>query len=362
MKKVLILFSVDSLRRGGKERQLMLLFTNLSSNKYCKQIAVQDFNGNTYLIEYEIDAKQIFVFNGLRDFYKLVKEIKPDIVFSWDTKSSLFSLMLRPIGRYKFINGSIRHGIRLYRFSHYLRSFIAWLSPVVVANSEAGLTVNNMHKGRTRFVMFNGIENDFIKRRSNLDKTEHIRQYFPNYLPGKSLVFISIANLVPYKDYLTVLKALNHYRDEVDFFYFIIGDGPKRMELTKEILKHNLSERVYMVGSTEDVQTFLQISDIMIHSSRGEGISNAILEGMYAGLPIIATNVGGVPETVYPGSSMLFPYKDDKALLDCLLKAPETFTSFNPESEEYKKHLNKFSVETMLNRFEEILSMVTKSE
>jgi glycosyltransferase involved in cell wall biosynthesis len=52
----------------------------------------------------------------------------------------------------------------------------------------------------------------------------------------------------------------------------------------------------------------------MIHSSRGEGISNAILEGMYAGLPIIATNVGGVPETVFSESSLMFPYKDDKAL------------------------------------------------
>ena len=62
-----------------------------------------------------------------------------------------------------------------------------------------------------------------------------------------------------------------------------------------------------MTGKIENVREYLFISDIMIHSSRGEGISNAILEGMYAGLPVIATNVGGIPETVFSGSSMLFP-------------------------------------------------------
>ena len=71
----------------------------------------------------------------------------------------------------------------------------------------------------------------------------------------------------------------------------------------------------------------------MIHSSRGEGISNAILEGMYAGLPVIAPNVGGIPETVFPGSSMLFPYKDHKALYQCLLKSQELKASFDPESQ-----------------------------
>ena len=100
----------------------------------------------------------------------------------------------------------------------------------------------------------------------------------------------------------------------------------------------------------------------MIHSSRGEGISNAILEGMFASLPVIATKVGGLPETVFPMSSMLFPYKDDKTLLKCLLKAPGLFAGFDLNSKEYNKHLAKFSVEHMVERFENIIMQVVNNK
>ena len=54
------------------------------------------------------------------------------------------------------------------------------------------------------------------------------------------------------------------------------------------------------------------------------------------------------------------PYKDDKALFDCILKAPEVFKDFDRDSDLYKKHLDKFSVKSMVSRFEEIISDVAE--
>ena len=154
-------------------------------------------------------------------------------------------------------------------------------------------------------------------------------------------------------------KALQKLKETQSFYYLVAGDGPLRPEIENHIVSCGLKENVILTGRTENVSQYLFASDIMIHSSRGEGISNAILEAMYAGLPVIASDVGGVPETVYPGSSMLFPYRDAEALYSCLLKSYELKTSFDPHSDDYKKHLEKFSVESMVNKFENIIDSVT---
>jgi glycosyltransferase involved in cell wall biosynthesis len=211
-------------------------------------------------------------------------------------------------------------------------------------------------------VLHNGIENKFFNS-FNKSEIESIRaKIIPFYSKKTGTIYISVANFVPYKDFFTVLEALRLLMNKKKFYYIIIGDGPMRGRIEKTIKDFGLGSKVSIVGISENVRDYLFISDIMIHSSRGEGISNSILEGMYAGLPVIATNVGGIPETVYHGSSMLFPYKDDKALLECLLKADEVFASFNKDSKEYKKHLAKFSVNTMVKKLEEIISIVMQNQ
>jgi glycosyltransferase involved in cell wall biosynthesis len=228
----------------------------------------------------------------------------------------------------------------------------------VVANSSAGLMANNINPGKNHFVLNNGIESKFENNLPQGEKEERKKRIIPGYKSIPGIIFISIANLVPYKDYFTVLTALKSIKEEYNFYYFIIGDGSLKNKIETRINKFGLSKNVILTGKIFNVEDYIKISDIMIHSSRGEGISNAILESMYAGLPIIASKVGGIPETVFPKSSMLFPYKDYKVLYNCLSKVPQAFNNFNPQSSEYKDHLGKFSVNTMVNKFEEIVSSI----
>jgi glycosyltransferase involved in cell wall biosynthesis len=364
MKSKVIVFTTDTIQRGGKERQLFLLAKYLLNKGYVVRIISFKISPDNYLKEYNIPEDHIFVLNaGYRylnyvKYSKTIQALHPDIVFSWDLQTSLFNLFLNRKGKYKIINGSIQHGIKLFRFSHLLRSFICQLSPFIVANSFAGLKVNNLKPGTRRFILYNGIEAKFL---NNYSKTEikNLRdKIIPGYYNNPGFIYVSVANFVPYKDYYTVLKALAKLKNDSIFYFLILGDGPMKSEIDKTINSYSLEERVLLIGKTENVMEYLFASDIMIHSSRGEGISNAILEGMYAGLPVIATNVGGIPETVFPESSLLFPYKDDQALYQCLLKSQELKSSFNPESDEYRTHLKKFSVENMVSRFEEIIQTV----
>lgn len=361
-----ILFTIDTVQRGGKERQLFILTQSLLDKGERVDIITKDFSEENYLAEYRLNTVIPNIYKGktlakkYHNFKQIVYYVKPDILISWDFQSSLFALLLYRKYNFKFVNASIQHGIRLLRLSHILRSIICFLSPCVIANSFAGLRANNLKPGKRRFVLYNGIEPKF---RNNLTETdiEALRmRLIPGYNENPGFVYVSVANFVPYKDYFTVLKALAKLKSSFVFYYLILGDGSMRGEIEKAINDFGLEEQVFLIGSTENVRDYLFSSDIMIHSSRGEGISNAILEGMYAGLPVIATNVGGIPETVFPGSSMLFPYKDEDALYQCLLKSHELKTSFNPESEEYQDQLRKFSVDTMVRRFEEIIEEVMK--
>jgi glycosyltransferase involved in cell wall biosynthesis len=358
------IFSTDSIKRGGKERQLFILACRLQQLDYDVHILSLGDASNNYISEYNISRDKIHIiaklskierFNIFKDY---LKKIKPDVVFSWDMQTSFFSLLLYKKLNFKFINGSIQHGIRLFKVSQLLRSLICWFSPYIIANSLAGLKANNTKQGKKRFVLYNGIENKFFNilntEENEIEKHKFITGY--KNLPGP--VFVSVANFVPYKDYSTVLKSLYELKKAVPFYYIILGDGPMRKEIINELEVLKLSDNVIIKGKVNNVQDYLKISDYMIHSSRGEGVSNAILEGMFTGLPIIATNVGGIPETVWPGSSALFEYKNDKQLLDILLNLDKHFGHFDKNDPDYQAHLKKFSVDTMIKNFEEIIEKV----
>ena len=359
--KTKILFSSNSLKRGGKERQLTLLFSSLNSDKFEKHILCKNLTPNNYLEEYSVNQNQISVTWKLRGFYRILKSFNPDIVWGWDMISVFYLLILSPFFSYKIVNGSIRHGIRGKKLTHYLRSFIAWISPWVVANSEAGLYVNNMKKSKKRLVLYNGIETH-IEKLDKEEKKQKLIEYFKDYNSEDELVFISIANLVPYKDYNTVLSAMYELKDIVKFRYFILGDGPLRKKTEDIIATFGLRERVYLAGRVNNVNKYLELSDIMIHSSRGEGVSNAILEGMFAGLPIIAARVGGIPETVYSKGSLLFPYADKNVLKKHLLSAKSFLNEFDPKEKEYLHHLQKFTKESMLENFEKVIKQIVDNE
>jgi sugar transferase (PEP-CTERM/EpsH1 system associated) len=99
----------------------------------------------------------------------------------------------------------------------------------------------------------------------------------------------------------------------------IAGDGPCRGELEATIAELRLGDSVRMLGERDDIPLVLQALDVFVLSSIGEGISNAILEAMATGLPVIATRVGGNGELVRDGITgcLIEPRRQD-ALAEAL--------------------------------------------
>ena len=105
----------------------------------------------------------------------------------------------------------------------------------------------------------------------------------------------------------------------------VAGDGQTREELETLINNLQLSARVHMLGNRTDTPQLLAASDVFVLPSKSEGFSIALLEACAAGLPSIATDVGGNREIVENGvNGILFTSEEESELKDALVKMSNT--------------------------------------
>jgi glycosyltransferase involved in cell wall biosynthesis len=125
---------------------------------------------------------------------------------------------------------------------------------------------------------------------------------------------IAVGRLKAPKDFLTLIRAFAAL-PEGSFEALIVGDGPDRGAVEDEIRRLRLEERVRLVGERSDVPALLADSDLFVLSSRSEGLPVSVLEAMAAGLPVVASRVGGLAELVVDGETgILVPPGDIPAL------------------------------------------------
>ena len=129
---------------------------------------------------------------------------------------------------------------------------------------------------------------------------------------------IAVGRLRPPKDFGTLLRALASLPAD-GFDAAIVGDGPERPALERELGELGLRERVSLEGERRDVPSLLAGSDVFVLSSHSEGLPVSVLEAMAAGLPVVASAVGGVAELVLDGETgLLVPPADQAALAAAL--------------------------------------------
>lgn len=353
---IIVLHFTCTIRRGGSERQLFTIYKYGSS--HIRNTIVSIYKPvNNYLDEYNVKPEDAFfilhpnnIVRILR-FYVLSKKLKPDVVYARDTLSFIIASTAGMFQSYKVINGSVRHGITGKDWTHRWRTFILHLSKFIIANSMAGLKANGLKRG---YVLYNGIDDTFFTNKQIFSpKKSGIKQ-------TERPVFISVANLVPYKDYFSILKALALLKTSgYQFHYFIIGDGPNRSAIEAQINDTGLQKQVILLGSISNVSDYLQRSDIFIHSSKGEGCSNAILEAMAVGLPVVASDTGGTPEIVEEAYGRLFAYQNVDELykhLKWFLDNPEKLKEMGVKAKETA--IQRFSVGRMISEYEHIIQQV----
>jgi glycosyltransferase involved in cell wall biosynthesis len=156
--------------------------------------------------------------------------------------------------------------------------------------------------------------------------------------PDDPLV-ITVGRLTPQKGYKDLLAAFSRVaRDFPHTRLLIVGQGRLHAELQRRIAELGLEQQVQMLGLRTDVPHLLAASDIYVNSSLWEGLSEAMLEAMAAGLPVVATAVGDAPWVVVDGAGCLAPPGQPERLAEALselLADPERRHRFGAAARQY---------------------------
>lgn len=142
------------------------------------------------------------------------------------------------------------------------------------------------------------------------------------------VLLIATGRLVPVKDHATLIRGLALIKDlDTPWKCWILGSGPEEEHLQSLISESDLEDRVRLWGYTKEVNRLLGLGDIFVLTSINEGFGRAILEAMAARLPVVATDVGGVPTVLDGGrTGSLVPPADPHALagaISDLISSPD---------------------------------------
>lgn len=172
---------------------------------------------------------------------------------------------------------------------------------------------------RKAHVIANGVELTVIAERQDA-----LRRAMLSRLgrPDETMLIGTVGRLAPVKDHATLLLAMQRLRQSghaVDLV--VVGDGVKRQQLSAQARTLQIDEHVHFLGMRDDVHSLLRSFDVFAQSSISEGYSLTLVEAAAAGLPIVATRVGGNAEIVATGvNGLLVEPRDAGALANAIGK------------------------------------------
>ena len=174
--------------------------------------------------------------------------------------------------------------------------------------------------------------------------------------PQRRLV-AQVGRLTAQKDYPTFLAAAARVAIEVaDVDFLVVGEGELRSELEAEVGRLDLGGRVRFLGLRHDVPALLGAVDVLVLTSRYEGLPNVVIEAMATGAVAVATDVGGARELLVSGETgFIVPPGDAQAVADAVLavlRAPES--ALRTAAAARRRVETEFTVDAMVRRTTEL--------
>jgi len=198
--------------------------------------------------------------------------------------------------------------------------------------------------------------------------TEKERQAFRarEGIPVGARVVLCVSNFYPYKGHGDLVEAAGRVAPQLpDVVSLLVGRDAGTLEECRRLARERVPEHaIRFLGGRADVPDLIRASDLFVHPSREEGFSNAILEAMAGGKPVVACDVGGNPEAVRDGETgILVPLRRPEELADAmvrLLRDPELRNNMGEKGRE--RATEHFSLERMVREMEGLYESLMEEE
>jgi len=141
-------------------------------------------------------------------------------------------------------------------------------------------------------------------------------------LPDDAFVVVGLGRFVPVKGFDVLITALPTLAAAVpSTCVLLVGDGPERVALEAQAGRLGVRDRLRFTGVTPDIAVCLAAADVLAAPSRNEGMGRALVEGMALGLPVVGSEIGGIPAVIADGETgWLVPPGDAAALAEALVE------------------------------------------
>ncbi|WP_121356708.1 glycosyltransferase [Flavisolibacter nicotianae] len=297
-----VLFVIDTLEFGGAEQSLL---ENAKRFTWLEPVICHIYRGETLKPMFVENGIRVHSFNitkkyGFRQahalLHALVKAEKPDLLVAYLTRSELLTRMVARQCRLSVVGTFVND---LYSAT-YNRN-LSWTSKIVVrvfkwANRFTsrfccGFVANSLavKEANARWLAIPAEKITVINRGRN-SATIKRKENFQG--SGQAIRFVNVARLFSIKNHQQLILGFSGFVAKSPFStLYVIGEGPMRNELTGLIADLALENNVFLLGSRNDVPEILSNYDCFVFPSLSEGFSGAIVEAMFAGLPVLASDI-----------------------------------------------------------------------
>jgi glycosyltransferase involved in cell wall biosynthesis len=319
--RIKLLQMLTNFHIGGTERQVANLALGIDSSRFDLHLACLRHSGELLaeletlrVPRSEFRIGRLYSPKTIWQGIRLAHYVRRNLIQIVHSYANVFTVPVARMAGASIVVASIRNTVDLLTpMQRRLQKLVCRLADCILVNADA-IRENLIEQGYDRskiVVIRNGIT------------MEKFREARRGAVIREELGFPASARLVGVFSRLNRMKGIEYFLDAArvvaerfpDVCFLVVGDGAIKGELEEQARRLGLAQRIVFTGFRSDVPDLLMEAAISVLPSLSEGTSNTLLESMAAGIPVVATRVGGNPEVIEDGvSGLLVPPRDSTAL------------------------------------------------
>jgi starch synthase (maltosyl-transferring) len=362
-----IIHLITELDRGGAQTALYRLLAHSDRQRYAPHVLCL-YNGDKVVAQQirqlgipvtDLGMTAQWRLDAFWRLYRILRQERPSILHTWMFHANIPGRILAKLTGVPAIISSERTMGQEGRFRRWLNRLTGNLPDNIICVSQqvAAFAANEIGLPRARLtVIRNGID---ITQFDNLPDQPTARAEFG--LPIQAKIMAAIGRPRPVKGFDDLLTAFAQIAAAYpDLYLVFVGDGLDKRPLQTAAQQLPCANRVIFLGDQQEIPRLLPAFDLLALPSLWEGLPNVVLEAMAAGLPVVATAVGGTPELIsHNETGLLVPPQNPAALAGAirqLLDHPEQAAQMGRNGRQCAA--TQFTIEGMVERTETLYEKI----
>ena len=314
-------------------------------------------------------CREVSPYRDIRAFlslYKLFKEEDFTIIHTHSSKAGLLARLAAVLNKTPIIIHTI-HGFAFNDFMNmFKKNFFIYVEKLLAKWTDVLITVSNLNKKKIIDLniahenkiknIYSGIDLNLFTNKRNNDFRKELN------LENNHILLGSVGRLSDQKDPITMIEAFGIISKPFPNAHLaLVGDGELKGKILEKIHQLKLDGKVHLTGNKNNPWSVYHSMDLFIMSSIYEGLGRSITEALSCGVPVVCTDVEGVPEIVRDNiTGILVPPKDANKLADGIIRTLNDIETAKKMAEEGRRFVkDNFDVNKMVNDIDSLYNTLT---